>query len=309
MATRYQILSTKDLGANVATFLATPSSANLAAALTDETGSGAAVFGTSPTFTTGITTPSILSAASLGITPAAGNNLNVTLSGAGDLAVNTDVLYVDSSTGNVGVGTAIPAVKHQVVGVSRYGDQATNYATFAADGELTLVGTARVNRTIPLGIDGLAAGGVAPSIVRVVNFYGYEFSINDAGYVKGFELPYDWDSTTAISFKFHWACNNSSASKFIQWQLDYTSVAENTENINAATSTLPTGDLAVSTTPYRLTETSISIAAAGLALDDVIGMQVKRIAASGGAGVVPDNEPIIIGLEIEFVSNKLGEAT
>lgn len=40
------------LGANVATFLATPSSANLAAAITDETGSGAAVFATSPTFTT-----------------------------------------------------------------------------------------------------------------------------------------------------------------------------------------------------------------------------------------------------------------
>jgi hypothetical protein len=40
------------LGANVATFLATPSSANLAAALTDETGSGAAVFATSPTLTT-----------------------------------------------------------------------------------------------------------------------------------------------------------------------------------------------------------------------------------------------------------------
>lgn len=42
------------LGANVATWLATPSSANLASALTDETGSGVAVFGTSPNFTTGI---------------------------------------------------------------------------------------------------------------------------------------------------------------------------------------------------------------------------------------------------------------
>lgn len=37
------------LGTNVGTFLATPSSANLAAALTDETGTGAAVFGTNPT--------------------------------------------------------------------------------------------------------------------------------------------------------------------------------------------------------------------------------------------------------------------
>lgn len=41
------------LGTNVATFLATPSSANLASAVTDETGSGALVFGTSPTITTG----------------------------------------------------------------------------------------------------------------------------------------------------------------------------------------------------------------------------------------------------------------
>jgi len=40
------------LGSNVATFLATPSSANLAAAVTDETGTGSLVFATSPTFVT-----------------------------------------------------------------------------------------------------------------------------------------------------------------------------------------------------------------------------------------------------------------
>jgi hypothetical protein len=40
------------LGTGVATFLGTPSSANLAAAVTDETGSGALVFATSPTLVT-----------------------------------------------------------------------------------------------------------------------------------------------------------------------------------------------------------------------------------------------------------------
>ena len=39
------------LGTGVATFLGTPSSSNLAAALTDETGTGVAVFGTNPTLT------------------------------------------------------------------------------------------------------------------------------------------------------------------------------------------------------------------------------------------------------------------
>jgi hypothetical protein len=55
------------LGTGVATFLATPSSANLAAAVTDETGSGALVFATSPT----------LVAPALG-TPASGNLTNCT---------------------------------------------------------------------------------------------------------------------------------------------------------------------------------------------------------------------------------------
>jgi hypothetical protein len=55
------------LGAGVATFLGTPSSANLAAAVTDETGSGALVFATSPTFVT----------PALG-TPASGNLANCT---------------------------------------------------------------------------------------------------------------------------------------------------------------------------------------------------------------------------------------
>src|SRR3990167_1522979 len=49
------------LGTGAATFLATPSSANLLAAVTDETGSGFLVFDTSPTFRTGLTAPLVIS--------------------------------------------------------------------------------------------------------------------------------------------------------------------------------------------------------------------------------------------------------
>jgi hypothetical protein len=60
-ATGLPVAGVTGLGANVAAFLATPSSANLRSALTDETGSGAAVFATSPTLTTpALGTPSAL---------------------------------------------------------------------------------------------------------------------------------------------------------------------------------------------------------------------------------------------------------
>ena len=49
-----QVVLTASLGANVNTFLATPSSANLAAAVTDETGTGALVFANTPTLVTPI---------------------------------------------------------------------------------------------------------------------------------------------------------------------------------------------------------------------------------------------------------------
>jgi hypothetical protein len=51
------------LGTGVATFLATPSSANLASAVTDETGSGALVFATAPTISTAtLTNPTLIAA-------------------------------------------------------------------------------------------------------------------------------------------------------------------------------------------------------------------------------------------------------
>lgn len=66
------------LGTSVAAFLATPSSANLAAALTDETGSGAAVFATSPALVTPL----------LG-TPSSGNLSSCTADGTNAVGFKT----------------------------------------------------------------------------------------------------------------------------------------------------------------------------------------------------------------------------
>lgn len=80
------------LGSNVATFLATPSSANLAAAVSDETGSGLLVFATSPT----LTTPTI-SAQTTG--PIYGTVQSLSGGGAVDVTSLT-TSYTSTATGN-----------------------------------------------------------------------------------------------------------------------------------------------------------------------------------------------------------------
>jgi len=87
------------LGANVDTFLATPSSANLIAALTDETGSGAAVFATSPTLVTpalGTPASGTLSGCDAGTTGALGVLL---LASAAEVATGTDTAKAITAAG------------------------------------------------------------------------------------------------------------------------------------------------------------------------------------------------------------------
>ena len=85
------------LGTGVATFLGTPSSANLIAAVTDETGTGALVFATSPTLVTPV----------LG-TPASGNLTNTTVDGTNKVgyrvlpAVGTKTGSYTLAVGDVG---------------------------------------------------------------------------------------------------------------------------------------------------------------------------------------------------------------
>ena len=78
------------LGTNVSTFLATPSSANLASALTDETGSGLAVFNVNPTFTNYTETfYTITYASTFTLSLANGTMQTVTLAGSPTITMPT----------------------------------------------------------------------------------------------------------------------------------------------------------------------------------------------------------------------------
>ena len=90
-------VATQTLGTGVATFLNTPSSANLAAAVTDETGTGTLVFSASPTFTGTVNAANITATGNLIVTG------STTLGDASGDSVTINAATIGIA--NVGAGT------------------------------------------------------------------------------------------------------------------------------------------------------------------------------------------------------------
>ena len=135
------------LGANVATFLATPSSANLASALTDETGSSSVVFSASPTFTgtatfasataTSVVVGSAVTITASGLTAGAAGIITASsfrpASGYYQSADGTNAFYVYNTSGNVSFQGTIGASQLNSAGGTKVVGLLGSVASFAGN--------------------------------------------------------------------------------------------------------------------------------------------------------------------------------
>jgi hypothetical protein len=143
----YNINAETVLAAGVAAWLTTPTSANLRAAMTDETGTGSLVFATSPTLTTPtITNPTVSTGTFTSpalVTPSIGAATGTSLTATGVIA----------STGTAGVGYATGAGGTVTQGTSRTTgvtlDKTTGAITlFSAAGSATAATFTVTNSTV-----------------------------------------------------------------------------------------------------------------------------------------------------------------
>ena len=137
------------LGTGVATFLGTPSSANLLSVVTDETGTGVLVFSTSPTFTTAMDSGASFTA----FTSATTLTVGYTGTAASTTNISTGAVLASTvKTVNIGTGGAASSTTNVNIG-SANGGLVTVNSSLTVTGDLTVNGTTTTINSTTLSVD------------------------------------------------------------------------------------------------------------------------------------------------------------
>lgn len=193
----------------------------------------------------------------------------------------------------------------------------TNYVKIAPDGNITLFGTARVEKEFRLDLAGTGGGANSPTFDNDFSpFDGFNYSINDDAHWV-FEIPSEVDTSEPIAIHIHWFIDRAFASESgeVKFDITYRAVKEDgTEPVDSGgqTATITSGDTNIPAVAKALTETEVGqIVAANIEQDDVIGIDLSRVALIDGnnPGGAPAKNPIITNMEIHATVNKLGAAT
>ena len=183
-----------------------------------------------------------------------------------------------------------------------------SYTKIDGSGILTMSGSGRVFKHLIVSAAGFGSGAGAPDTGTQGTFATllYASTGTEIAYYN-LHLPEDWAAGTDITMKVYWAPTTGAAGG-VAWEIDWEAVATEANEVLGAGSTHIDIHDATQSLAWEALETPVgTIAGASIGTDDVIGICISR-----DHDDVIDNygaDAALIHLEIEYLSDKLGEAS
>lgn len=205
--------------------------------------------------------------------------------------------------GDVGIGSTSPQGKLHV------GDQATNYMKVASDGQIGLVGTARVKDCVWIDAASIRAP-LTKSATYVAHGLNGAWSFADAVEANqetinaATKIPSNIDRSVAPSFKIAWSADGVSPGN-CKWQFEYVWRALNEDTTAVAQETLTVVSTA-SATSNGLVVAEITGIDLPSSSDECLYFRITRLSADAQDTIADTTELLCICLE--FTADKLGTA-
>lgn len=180
----------------------------------------------------------------------------------------------------------------------------TNRSLFAADGEHTMEGTARVNNHIRVGAHQWKIGATAPTAAYIGIYPTLAFdAANDDEVHYNLIIPHRMAAGTDIVVVADWAYDGGQDNGTVCWALEYKTI-EPGEALAAGTTTISETSAGTHTTGV-LVRTTFTSKITGCVAHDNLGLRLYRDVSEDTLGT--DAE--LVAAHFAFVRDKHGEAT
>lgn len=206
------------------------------------------------------------------------------------------------------------SISNTGVSVSSYSNEfkcgnSTDYLNLASDGELSLIGTARVKKTSWIDAGALKAPGAKPATFVESGLagsweFGDEIEANQEHIAGIWKIPADLDRTEAVTMKVHWYANGVSPGN-CTWQLEYLWIGLGEDETAAAQETL-----SVNSTASAISNGMVNAQFTGIDLPDASdsGFFFRITRLSGSASDTIAANVYLRGRAMVYYADKLGQS-
>lgn len=229
-------------------------------------------------------------------------------------SATTDPVTIDATGDDAAIDLEIDAKGAGILklganaGGTYIGDGAANYTAYAADGLMTMAGTARVVDGAWVPFNALKAPGTKPATFKEWGIGGvWEFSdATDDTVVFNIGVPPNMDRTVAPTLKVGWSTATVDTGETCTWQLEYLWTSPGEDTTAAAQETLTVDSNAIAQA-HGMIVAEIAGIDIPSATDVCIHCRLKRLGAGGNDDLTDTAE--LHGVCLSYTSDKLGTAT